>query len=442
MTILLSLVLGVIVLILLGLAIASIGALLKACQVLRKHSRAGASLDFAPLVRSPLMPGVSVLAVSSDTSPESRAFVRRLLALQFSRMEVMLVLDGLSSTELAAWIGDFRLVPIARTPADDLPSTGVRKVYASTTEPRLKVVARSGLAADALKAGIQAASFPLIAAIGRECDFDNQVLLRLIIPMLEDEGLTAVCGAGSAPPAGGLAGKFGALESLRAWMTRCAAFSDWNALAPTPGSALLFRRDAIVTGGGFSGGMLEVVLRLQGLAHRDGRPRPVVFLPNIVKQSRAPRSFSKLRSRLAREQAEIAGVLARRESLAAGVPAAGWALQALFAARFLRPLLESIACLLAAAGWALGWFEPSALALVLLATAGTGMLISMAAVSLRELADPSGSDPALLARLFFAAIPENLGYRQLRNLWLLLAMLPKTERASLVKGRPAMRESE
>jgi hypothetical protein len=37
----------------------------------------------------------------------------------------------------------------------------------------------------------------------------------------------------------------------------------------------------------------------------------------------------------------------------------------------------------------------------------------------RELADFRGSDPSRLTRLFWAAIAENLGYRQLRNLWLI-----------------------
>jgi hypothetical protein len=49
----------------------------------------------------------------------------------------------------------------------------------------------------------------------------------------------------------------------------------------------------------------------------------------------------------------------------------------------------------------------------------------MTSVMLRELADFSGSDPARLTRLFWAAIPENLGYRQLRNLWLVGAAFGK-----------------
>jgi hypothetical protein len=40
---------------------------------------------------------------------------------------------------------------------------------------------------------------------------------------------------------------------------------------------------------------------------------------------------------------------------------------------------------------------------------------------LRELAEPSGMAPGSLATLCLMAIPENLGYRQVRNLWLIAA---------------------
>jgi hypothetical protein len=46
---------------------------------------------------------------------------------------------------------------------------------------------------------------------------------------------------------------------------------------------------------------------------------------------------------------------------------------------------------------------------------GAGIVNSMAAVVLRELAAPSGMSPGQLAVLFLTAIPENLGYHQIRN---------------------------
>jgi hypothetical protein len=83
--------------------------------------------------------------------------------------------------------------------------------------------------------------------------------------------------------------------------------------------------------------------------------------------------------------------------------------------RVLRPLLETAAYILAAAGWLTGLVSPALAALVLVIGIGAGIVNSMAAVVLRELAAPSGMTPGLLAALFLTAIPENLGYRQIRN---------------------------
>jgi hypothetical protein len=81
--------------------------------------------------------------------------------------------------------------------------------------------------------------------------------------------------------------------------------------------------------------------------------------------------------------------------------------------------------------------------LVLVTGIGGGMVNSMAAVVLRELAEPSGIAAAPLAALFLTAIPENLGYRQLRNLWLIAGFFAagpqKQSRGRAVQDRaPAM----
>jgi hypothetical protein len=49
----------------------------------------------------------------------------------------------------------------------------------------------------------------------------------------------------------------------------------------------------------------------------------------------------------------------------------------------------------------------------------------MGAVVLRELVESHGSDPARLAGLFFATIPENLVYRHIRNFWLIAGLFQR-----------------
>ena len=69
-------------------------ALLKGCFELRRNLRAVSQGFDSVLLKSPIVPGVSVVFAPSDASPESRALVRRLLDLHFGRHELVLVLDG------------------------------------------------------------------------------------------------------------------------------------------------------------------------------------------------------------------------------------------------------------------------------------------------------------------------------------------------------------
>jgi hypothetical protein len=106
--------------------------------------------------------------------------------------------------------------------------------------------------------------------------------------------------------------------------------------------------------------------------------------------------------------------------------------------------METAAYILAAAGWFAGLVSPALVALVLVTGTGGGIVNSMAAVVLRELAAPSGMSPGQLAVLFLAAVPENLGYRQIRNVRMIAGYFgtsatPKNNRGHAVQDRaPAM----
>jgi hypothetical protein len=76
----------------------------------------------------------------------------------------------------------------------------------------------------------------------------------------------------------------------------------------------------------------------------------------------------------------------------------------------------------------MGGIDPALAGLVLLSTVGIGMVVSMSAVILWQLAEFGELDPSRLAGLFVATIPENLGYRQVRNLWLIADFFRSTSR--------------
>jgi cellulose synthase/poly-beta-1,6-N-acetylglucosamine synthase-like glycosyltransferase len=409
---------GVLAILVIALAIfaaAAFRALLKGCFELRRSLRSVSQGFDSVLLKSPIVPGVSVIWAAPDASTTSRALVRRLLDLHFGRHELVLVLDGPPVNDLDRWVMEFHLYPQERVVPEGLPTAAIRGCYLSRDPIRLLVVDKQpGGTADALNAGVNAAQYPVIGLVDPDADFIPELLLRLIRPKLADwEGTVAVCGVAPPPLSTGLAGHIGAIESLRLWLARCAAFSAWNRLLPVPGACMLVKREAVHPVGGFRAGPLELFLDMHAAARATASPARVAFLASPVSCRPAASAWDDLRRQVLRDQQQLAAAL-RRTGTGGGREFFG-----LFCLRALRPLLETAAYLLAAAGWISGLVPPALAALVLLTAIGTGTAISMAAVVLRELAEPSGIAPGHLAILFLAAIPENLGYRQIRNLWMI-----------------------
>ena len=177
------------------------------------------------------------------------------------------------------------------------------------------------------------------------------------------------------------------------------------------------------------------VLRLHGLALATGKPYRIAFLPTPVSHSRTPGTYQDLRRQAQQEQREIGCAFRNRVAIAGPF---GWpALRGLYWERSLRPKLETAAYVLALAGLVAGWVDIATAFLVLLSTVAMGIVLSMAAVVLREVAEPASADERRMAALFLAAIPENLGYRQMRNLWLIAGFRKPAASAEQSGGRTA-----
>ncbi|MGP8243460.1 MAG: hypothetical protein ACLQVN_02955 [Bryobacteraceae bacterium] len=401
--------------------VAAFGMLFKGCFVLRRLRRRNPEENGNVLLKSPLVPPVSVLVVCRDASPAARAFVRRLLCLDFGRSETVLVLQNLGETDVKTWCGEFRLEHSSRVPGK-LPSAKVRNVYQSLDPVRMVAVeVEGGKPSEACNAAANAALSPVLALFEPDSEFPQDALLTLIRPMLEDPaGVVAVCGGGPGPLAASWAARFWGLEDIRIWLGRAAAPAGWNRLLPFPGSALLVRADAIAEAGGFRDGPLDTVLALRKRPPAAGQPRTVALVPDPVSYCPSPQSLRELHRSVSRDQRALA-----RAVRAEGLGGNAWVLPALVGWRFLLPLVETGAYLLLAAVVVGGHASGTLIALVLLAALGSGALVSTAAVVLRELAQYEASDPTELVTLFAAALLEGLGYRQLRNLWLIAGFFGK-----------------
>ena len=376
-------ILGVVTLTLVALAALKLAAVFYGSVALR-HAPRGASQDFdSVLLKSVMAPGISVVCVAPSASPRWRSHVRNLLDLHYGAHEVVLVVNG-----VAEWSEELRLVREERTDAATPEGVRVRGYYVSRDPLHLLVMdVEAPGAAKAWYAGVRAAQYDMIGVVDREAEFIPELLLRLIRPLLQDERKLAVCGLAPGPVRAGFLGRFSTLRTLCAWLTNCRHFGERGKVVLLPGATLLVKRAAILSVSQFGENLRELALELPV-------ERQIGFVPMAVSWRRNATDWADLSHQLERDR---------------------WHAEAVFPA-----LLETVALAAAVAGFATGHSSAAMVGLMLLATAGAGMVISMAAVVLRELVEPSGLAPSELAALFFSAIAENLGYRQLRNLWICL----------------------
>ena len=157
--------LELILIVLLAGTAASLVVMLKGFGVMRRNRLRGLARDDAAiLLKSPLAPPIAVLAVAPDASEASRNFVHNLVKLHYGDHEVLLVLDGPSDQDLAAWVAEFRLFPSSRSSFGDIRTQPVRGVYESRDPIRLMVIEKEkGGVADCLNVGLNLAAAPLVA---------------------------------------------------------------------------------------------------------------------------------------------------------------------------------------------------------------------------------------------------------------------------------------
>lgn len=391
------------------------------------------------LLRSPLLPRVAVLAPAFNEAATCRESVRAMLSLRYPHHEVIVINDGSKDDTLQILIDEFKLYRSGRTPGASLPCASVRAIYESRDPLRLVVVDKeNGGKADSLNAGINVARADLVCAVDSDSLMEEDALLYIVKPFLEDESTIASGGiirvANGCRVEGGRVVEvraprrwlplFQVVEYLRAFLGGRIAFSFLNALLIISGAFGVFRRDAVLEAGGYLsttvGEDMELVIRLHRLFRAKKTPYRIVFVPEPVCWTEVPESLRVLHRQRNRWQRGTVDSLAihRRMILNPryGMPGL-FALPYFLLFEMLGPAVELAGYLLTVAGLAFSWISPQIALLFLIVSLLFGILLSMSSVVLEELTQRRYPKPSDLGRLFVASIIENLGFRQLLTVW-------------------------
>lgn len=390
-------------------------------------------------VAGELHPPVSVLVPAYNEEETIVASVQSILQLRYPDFEVIVIDDGSRDATRDRLIEtfDLRQAPATRDP--QLPTAPIRAVYRSPRHPNLVLVEKeNGGKADALNAGINQARMPLFCAVDADSVLQHDSLARITRPFLDDPRTIAVGGdvrlANGCRVSGGFLESVGLpakllpriqiVEYLRAFLFARLGWSPMNALLIVSGAFGLFRTAVVVEAGGYRtstiGEDMDLVVRLHRHCRQLRRPYRITFVPDPVCWTEAPEDLRTLRHQRRRWQQGLMESLwtNRRLLFHPRGGAAGWlAFPAALLFEGLGPLLEIAGYLGLVVCWLAGAISGTMFAAFFFAAVGLGLLLSVGALLLEEVAFHRFPRPRDLGSLLAAAVLENIGYRQLTTLW-------------------------
>jgi cellulose synthase/poly-beta-1,6-N-acetylglucosamine synthase-like glycosyltransferase len=413
--------------------------LVAAALELRRNAHLWSAEDRGRLASSRVAPRITVLAPAYNEEVTVEESVRALLTLEYSNLEVVLVNDGSTDGTLAVLQDAFALEPVHPVYWRRISTQPVVGLFCSTTHPHLIVVdKRNGGKADALNAALNMASGELVCAIDADTVLDGDALLRMARPFLADADVLAAGGtirlANGSTITGGRVGRARAPRSLLAGVQaveylRAFLFGrlGWNRLGGNlivSGAFGLFRREAVLSAGGYLhdtvGEDMELIARLRRQARESGAPDLVHFVPDPVAWTEAPETLAALGRQRDRWHRGLADVLWRHRRLMFN-PRYGRLGMVVFPYFFfvelLAPVLEAVGLLVLMPAALLGGDGDSFPLLFLLAGYGYALLLTAATLVMNESLHRHYEGVRERLVMILWAVVENVGYRQLTVVW-------------------------
>ena len=415
--------------------------LLVALKTSAAHQRRLESHRLDWIKEAPLAPPITIIAPAHNEESSIRVAVRNLLALDYPLLEVIVVNDGSEDRTLDHLREEFRLRLVRAVYVPEAASARVRGLYRSETDARLLVVDKEpgGSKADAVNAGLNAATSPYVCIVDADSILENDALLRIMVPILEDPKRVIAVGGiirvlnGSEISGGRLRRvrlprkaieAIQVVEYLRAFLIGREAWAQGNMLMIISGAFGLFRTDLVRAVGGYRSSAIgedfDLVARLHRHLRDAGAEYHIHFVPDPMCWTEVPFDLKSLGRQRARWQKGLLdvlwsnrGMLFKRRYGRIG----SFALPYLWLFELLAPVIEvgGISSIVLAA--CLGALSREFFVQFLLFGYAFATVISIGSVLQEEITYKRYNDWQDVVRLVSCCFLEHFPYRQLHMIW-------------------------
>src|ERR1700680_2350543 len=415
--------------------------LIVALKTSAAHQRRLESYRLRWIGETPLTPPITIIAPAHNEESSIRVAVRNLLENHYPQLEVVVVNDGSEDRTLSALTEEFRLRLVRAVYVPEANSALVRGLYRSEVDSRLVVVDKEpgGSKADAVNAGLNAATSPYVCVVDADSVLERDALLRIMLPILADPKRVVAVGGiirvlnGSEIAKGQIRRVrlprksievIQVIEYLRAFLIGREAWAQGNMLMIISGAFGVFRTDLVRAVEGYRpnaiGEDFDLVARLHKYLLEKRADYRIQFVPDPMCWTEGPSDLKSLGRPRASWQKGLLDVLLLTRSMLFR-PRYGrigsFALPYLWLFEFAAPVIEILGIVTIVLAAVLGVLSRAFFLQFLLFGYAFATVISIGAVLQEELTYKRYNDWQDVARLVSYCFFEHFPYRQLHMIW-------------------------
>lgn len=405
------------------------------------HQRRLESIRLSWIKETPMAPPITIIAPAHNEEASIRVAVHNLLELDYPQLEVIVVNDGSEDRTFEELQEEFRLRQVRVVYVPEAKSAPVRGLYRSDVDARLVVIDKEagGSKADAVNAGLNAATSPYVCVVDSDSLLERDALLRIIVPILADPKRVVAVGGiirvlnGSEIRGGQIQRVrlprksieiIQVIEYLRAFLIGREAWAQGNMLTIISGAFGLFRTDLVRAVGGYRshaiGEDFDLVARLHRYLLEKKTAYEIRFVPDPMCWTEVPSDLKSLGRQRARWQKGLLDVLwPNRDMLFR--PRYGrigcFALPYLWLFELFAPVVEIVGITTIILAVCLGVLSHEFFVQFLLFGFAFATVISIGSVLQEEITYKRYNDWKDVARLVSYCFFEHFPYRQMHMIW-------------------------